>query len=106
MPHAKRIILNCPTGCSDDLGPMVEDFLRDGVLLICAMGPDASRIEDAVDWFLVGDGSDDTRFIPTSLHRDESLEDVIEFARSFASEDGDHSFQVIELAEKLSRIVN
>ncbi|HEX9447347.1 MAG TPA: hypothetical protein VF920_05180 [Dongiaceae bacterium] len=97
MAYAKRVILNCPAGCREDLGQMVEDFLHDGVQLICAMGADAAKIEDAVDWLVIGDGSDETRFILTSSHKDETLENVIEFAHHFVTDDGDQSVQIIDL---------
>jgi hypothetical protein len=97
MAYSKRVVLICPAGCSDDLGELVEACLKDAVGIICTVGPDASRIEDAVDWLIIGDGSDDSRFILTSAHHDETLDEVIDFAETFFKEESDQSVQIIEL---------
>ena len=60
------------------------------------VGKDAARIEDLVDEVVVGDGSDDSRFILTSNHEGESLEQALEFARNLSSEYGIGT-QVVEV---------
>ncbi len=50
-------------------------------MLVAVVGQDCARIEDIVDELVVGDGSDTRPFILTSSHPDETLEDVVDFAR-------------------------
>jgi hypothetical protein len=50
------------------------------------VGEDCARIEDIIDELVVGDGSDESRFILTSSHPDESLSEAVEFALSLRSE--------------------
>lgn len=99
MAYAKRIVLICNEGCSDELGEFVEACLRDGVGIVCASGPRARHIEEILDEYIVGDGSDRSRFINTS--GDESLDDAMHLARHFFLEDqedpADQPVQVITL---------
>jgi hypothetical protein len=97
LGYAKAVVLICPESCSEDLSEFVETCLRDGVVIICAMGPNARHIEDVIDWIIVGDGSDHSRFILTSSHVDGSMDDVMDFAKIFVEDLADQSIQVIEL---------
>jgi hypothetical protein len=65
---------------------MVDDFIRDGVAFVGVVGEDCAKIEDIIDELVVGDGSDELRFILTSSHPGESVEDVFDFARSLTLE--------------------
>ncbi len=65
---------------------MVEDFLEDGVALVAVIGKDCEKIEDIIDELIVGDGSNSERFIVTTSHPDESLQDVVEFAEAFSTD--------------------
>ena len=78
------------------LDEFVESCLRDGVVLICVLGPDCSHVEDLIDEIVVGDGTDCGRFIVTSSHGEESLADVIKFAESWTTE-SDGGVQVVSL---------
>jgi hypothetical protein len=49
-------------------------------LLIAIIGEGAEALEEEVDWLVIGDGADKSRFLVTSAHPEESLEDVLEFA--------------------------
>ncbi len=75
---------------------MVEDFLEDGVALVAFIGKDCAKIEDIIDELIVGNGSNSERFIVTTSHQDESLQDVVEFAESFST-DPVGKVQIIEL---------
>ena len=79
----------------DLLDEFVESCLRDGVVLICVWGPECRHVEDLIDAIIVGDGDDHTRFIVTTSHRNESLADVIEFAKNWTESDGD--IQIVSL---------
>jgi len=68
-----------------------------GVALIAVWGEGCRAVEDLIDEIVVGDGSDDSRFITTSAHQGETLENVIEFARNWATEDGRQGAEVVRL---------
>jgi hypothetical protein len=74
---ARKIILHSPVSDDRLLDQFVEKCLRDEVSLIAVVGLDCARLEDAIDWIVVGDGSDPNRFICTSSHPDDPFEDVV-----------------------------
>jgi hypothetical protein len=65
---------------------MVEQFIQDQVIFVGVVGEDCARIEDIIDELVVEDGSDESRFILTSSHPDESLSEAVEFALSLRAE--------------------
>jgi len=79
MSYASRIVLHLPLSNEDLLAAFVEQCLRDNVSLIAVFGEGAARIEDIIDELVVGDGSDDTRFVVTSSHPNETVEEAVEF---------------------------
>jgi hypothetical protein len=81
-PYSTKVVLHCPDGYRMELDRMVEDFVADGVPFVGVAGADCARVEDIIDEIVVGDGSDDTRVVLTSSHPDESVEEVVEFAKS------------------------
>jgi hypothetical protein len=86
MAYSSKIVLSLPVSAPDVLPKFVEECLRDGVELICIAGIDSDQVEDQIDWLIVGDGSDDTRFIVTTSHGDEPLGDVVQFATTWAGD--------------------
>ena len=48
--------------------------------LIAIIGEGAKALEEEVDWLVIGDGADKSRFLVTSSHPNESLQNVMEFA--------------------------
>jgi hypothetical protein len=80
VPYARKIVLDCPDGQRAPLDDMVAQFLRDGVIFVGVVGEDCARIEDMIDALVVGDGSDPDRFILTSSHPGETLEEAVAFA--------------------------
>jgi hypothetical protein len=81
MPFGKKVVLHTPSGYRPSLDDMVERFIKDGVALVAVVGEDCARIEGVIDELVVGDGSDDRRFILTSSHPGETVDEVLEFAR-------------------------
>ncbi len=65
--------------------------MRDQVGLICVIGEKCQLVEDIIDELVVGDGSDQGRFILTSSHKDETIQEVMEFIQTCADIDGDVS---------------
>nr|WP_315485655.1 hypothetical protein [uncultured Undibacterium sp.] len=69
-----------------ELNSMVEQFLIDGVAFVGVVGEDCSRVEDIIDELIVGDGTDSKRYMLTSSHSGETVEDALAFARSLTNE--------------------
>jgi hypothetical protein len=86
MPLPPRIVLHSPIVEREKLPPFIERCLRDGVCLIAVIGEEAEALEEEIDWLVVGDGNDHTRFVVTTAHTDESLEEVLEFAAGWDCE--------------------
>lgn len=97
MAYARKIVLHCPEGYTVALDRLVEDFLRDGVKFVAVVGKDCAGIEDTIDWLVIGDASDESRFILTSSHPDESVEEAIEFAQALAGEAYAGEVQLVRL---------
>jgi hypothetical protein len=86
MPLPPRIILHTPISDHSALAQFVERCLRDEVRLISIAGEDAARVELEIDLLVVGDGSNDRRFLVTSAHPGEPIGEVREFASSWLCE--------------------
>jgi hypothetical protein len=86
MSLPPRILLHSPVSDNGALTEFVERCLKDGVRLISIAGPDADKLELQVDMLVVGDGSDETRFLVTSAHPGEPLDEVREFASGWVCE--------------------
>jgi hypothetical protein len=80
MTYAPKLVLQLPMSNPDLLEPFVEACIRDGVVLIAIVGEGASKIDDLILELVVGDGSDRSRFINTTFHTNETVEEVMEFA--------------------------
>jgi hypothetical protein len=81
-----RIILHSPIADHAALAEFVERCLRDGVRLISIAGEDAETVELEVDLLVIGDGSDEGRFLVTSAHSGEPLDHVRDIAASWLCE--------------------
>ena len=86
MPYPPRVVLHSLRGYRMELDAMVEEFLRDGVKLVAVVGQDCQRVEDIIDELVVGRGDNDSRFLLTSSHPGESVEDAVAFAQSLSEE--------------------
>jgi hypothetical protein len=72
VPYAPRIVLHSLSGEPKGIEVLVEEFLKDGVKFVG----------------VVGDGSDDTRFLLTSSHERDTLDAALNFSRRLSSEYG------------------
>lgn len=88
MSLPSRIVLHSPVADQSALGPFVEQCLADGVCLVAIFGKGAEELEEEIDWLVIGDGADKSRFLVTSTHPEESLEQVLEFASQWHFERG------------------
>lgn len=65
-----------------------EWLVDQGCRYMMAWGPDCSSWDDSVDWAVIGSGEEDIpdhRFVITSWHENESLEQVMWFAQFWAA---------------------
>jgi hypothetical protein len=85
MPLAKKIVLHIPSGYVPGVDDLIAKFIQDGVKFVAVVGPDCAQVEDMIDAAAVGDGSD-SRFILTTSHPGETLDEVVEFARLLTGE--------------------
>ncbi len=83
---AAKIILHSPLSDEGLLDQFVEQCLRDQVALVAIVGPGAERIEDIIDELVVGDASDPDRFLCTTSHPDEPLDDVVHLVKAWEEE--------------------
>ena len=65
---------------------LVEDFLRDGVKMVAVVGTDCEKVETIIDELVVGEARDPSRFMLTSSHPGESLDQVLAFVSSLSAE--------------------
>lgn len=97
MTYATKVVLHCPTGYHIGLDQLVEQFIVDGVKFVGVVGQDCQLVEELIDELVVGNGSDPRRFLLTSSHPGESVEEALEFARQLV-DDYAGDAQVVELA--------
>jgi hypothetical protein len=83
MQYAQRIILHAPPWHSPKLEAFVEKCIQDKVVLVCIIGNDCARVEDVIDELVVGNGSDDSRFLNTTSHPNASIAEVQAFAEAW-----------------------
>ena len=83
MAYKPKVVLQVPLRPDARLEPFVETCLSDGVKLIAVVGDGCMEIHDLIDEIILGDGSDDSRFIATSWHTGETLDEVVEFASEY-----------------------
>ena len=76
--------------------PFVEQCLRDNVALIAVVGEGAARIEGIIAELVVGYGADDTRFVTTTSHLNETVGEVFEFA-GLRNDERNQPVQIVDL---------
>ncbi len=82
MPYASKIVLRAGNWTAEVLLNFVEKCLRDKVSWIAVVGDHCREIEDILDNLIVLDGADESRFIVTTSHPDETYDDVAAFLRN------------------------
>lgn len=80
MTVEPKIVLQVPLTDKALLPAFVEACIAESVSLIAVVGEGCEEVEDEIDWLIVGDGTDENRFITTSSHPNEALDEVVEFA--------------------------
>lgn len=82
MTLARRIVLQCPVYQQERLAALIERCISDGVSLLAIVGRKSYELEAKANRIIIGDG-DDPRFICTSAHSEEPLEDVLNLAEGW-----------------------
>jgi hypothetical protein len=87
MSYGKKIVLHCPNGLHRIIDPLVDEFIKSGVIFVGVVGRDAAKIEDLIDWHCVGDlEGNNSYYMLTSSHEDEALQEAIQFAEQLTGE--------------------
>ncbi|MEH6471968.1 MAG: hypothetical protein V7752_12035 [Halopseudomonas sp.] len=79
-----KFILISVTGYSADHNSLLTNLLDNGYELFCAVGKDCTHWEEVMDDLAVGDGTN-SRYITTTSHPEETISDVVEFAKMFST---------------------
>jgi hypothetical protein len=103
MMYAPKIVLQLPVTNPDLLEPFGETCLRDGDDLIAIVGDGARKMDDLIDEIVVGDGSDRSRFVLTSFHENETVEEVLRFALNWKKDQFGQTVELVMLQPNRSR---
>ncbi|WP_299843105.1 hypothetical protein [uncultured Roseovarius sp.] len=88
MTARPKYILHSPLSDVTRLDTFIENCLTEGVSLIAVFGSGSAELEDMIDEIIVGDGKDDSRFICTTSHPNETFDDVLSFVEAWELNDG------------------
>ena len=88
MTFAQKIVLHCPRGYRMGLDALVRQFVADGVKYVGVVGENVDEVSDIIIEILAVYRTSPKPFIALSLHRDESVSEVVEFARVMMTDMG------------------
>ncbi|MDT0605376.1 DUF7684 family protein [Thalassotalea castellviae] len=74
-----RVVLASEQKYNSEKDKLILSLLEQDYILFCVVGVDCEKWEDIIDELAVGDGSN-PKFVTTTSHPDESIDEVIEFA--------------------------
>lgn len=96
---ARKVVINSRSGYSPEHDQLLHNIIDAKVLLFCTVGKDCELWHDAMDELIVGDGTTELDFdMMTTWHTDETLDDVIEFAKIFQIDHpANETVQIIEV---------
>lgn len=87
MTYPGKIVLVSASGYRPEQdNAFLRDLLAARIALFCAVGVDAEKWEDALDWTCVGEDELGEHMIVTTSHKDESLAEVVAFAEAFETQ--------------------
>jgi len=86
MSVAQKLVLHSPVSDEALLEAFVERCLADGVSLLAIFGPGSDVLEGKVDWLVIGDGSRLGRFLCTTSHLNEPLDEVLAMANAWEAD--------------------
>jgi hypothetical protein len=80
MHTARKIVLHSIGGLGPGLDVLVAQWMREGVQYVGVVGVDAEDIEEAIDWFCIGDGTRPYEMLTASHADPETMDDAIALA--------------------------
>ena len=86
MAAARKIVLNSKSGLRPGLDTLVAEWITEGVQYVGVVGLDAEDIEEAIDWFCIGDGTSPYDMLTASHTDPETIEDAIALATQISFE--------------------
>lgn len=96
--ESKKVILNSKNGYSNEYDSLLNQLIEEKVLLFCVLGKDSELWHDIMDEIFVGEGEERDFYQITTSHTDETLDEVIEFAKNYKFEGIDNEkVQIIEI---------
>jgi hypothetical protein len=82
----RKVILALPVSDEGLLRDFVKQCLSANVDLIAIFGQEAPRFHDEIDWLIIELEADSTCWPTTTLHYDETWDDVVKFAAEWPTE--------------------
>ncbi|MGD8910344.1 MAG: hypothetical protein PVI92_13455 [Chromatiales bacterium] len=99
--RGKCIVLVSESGYSETQLPLLRQFIDKGVELFCAQGKQCEKWEEAMDWLCVQldtSGEKPGAFCTTTCHPEESVEEVVQFAKNWNLHEGKQcDVQVVQI---------
>jgi hypothetical protein len=80
MATARKLVLHSKSGLRPGLDALVAEWIREGVQYVGVVGVDAEDIEEAINWFCIGDGSNPYDMLTASHPEPETMDDAIALA--------------------------
>ena len=79
----KKVVLYSEKGYSEEHDALLNHLIDRKILLFCAVGKDCELWHDIMDEIFVGAGEERDFFLITTWHEDETLDEVIDFAKKY-----------------------
>lgn len=95
----RKVILHSISRYDEQHNFFLKRLIDEKILLFCTVGKDCELFHDIMDELIVGDGTTELDFdMITTWHPNETIEEVIEFAKNFDIEGiNNEEIQVIEV---------
>ena len=96
---AKKVILSSISGYSEKHIPLLQSLIDSEVLLFCSVGKDCELFHDIMDELFVREADIERNFFMiTTWHTDETLDEVVKFAKLYQIDCPDNkNIQIIEI---------
>ena len=96
--EAKKVILFSINGYNEKHNALLQHLIDEKILLFCAIGKDCELWHDIIDEIYVGYGEERDFSMITTFHKNESLNEVIQFAEMYKIEGIENEkIKIIEL---------
>ena len=79
----KKVILFSENGYSENHIDFLNSLIAEKIFLFCAVGKDCELWHDIMDELFVGNGEESDFFMITTWHNNETLDEVVEFAKNY-----------------------